>query len=99
MEEVDEAQGAVGDPPEHVDGLRAAADDERIWARAERLAGEFRRACRYGEPLSLILLDVDQFKAYNDSFGHLAGNDLLRVLARVLRPARPTCWPASAGRS
>ncbi len=50
----------------------------------ERLSEEVRRAQRYGEPLSLILLDVDQFKEYNDTFGHLAGNAVLRQLAHIL---------------
>ncbi|MGI4789011.1 MAG: diguanylate cyclase [Janthinobacterium lividum] len=51
----------------------------------QRLSEEFRRARRYGEPLSLILLDVDHFKLYNDAFGHLAGNAALVELAQVLR--------------
>ena len=64
----------------------------------QRLAEEFRRARRYGEPLSLIVLDVDGFKAYNDSFGHLAGNGVLRQLAEVLREhARETDLVARFG--
>ena len=64
----------------------------------QRLSGEFLRARRYGEPLSLIVLDVDRFKAYNDSFGHLAGNGVLRQLAEVLREhARETDLVARFG--
>jgi diguanylate cyclase (GGDEF)-like protein/PAS domain S-box-containing protein len=67
-------------------------------AFGERLAEEFRRARRYGEPLSLILLDVDHFKTYNDSFGHLAGNAALKRLAEVLREhARETDLVARFG--
>jgi diguanylate cyclase (GGDEF)-like protein/PAS domain S-box-containing protein len=51
----------------------------------ERLVEEIMRAERYKTPLSLILLDVDQFKAYNDSFGHPAGDDVLKRLADILR--------------
>lgn len=40
---------------------------------------------REGDPLSLIALDTDCFKDYNDRYGHLAGDDALRCLARVMR--------------
>ena len=39
---------------------------------------------RYGTPLSLLLLDVDHFKEYNDTFGHVAGDEVLRMLSQVL---------------
>lgn len=42
-------------------------------------------ATRYGEPLSLLILDVDLFKSLNDSFGHLAGDEALRALADIIR--------------
>lgn len=51
----------------------------------ERLREEFRRARRYEEPLSLMMLDVDHFKTYNDAFGHVKGNGALRKLAAVLQ--------------
>lgn len=40
---------------------------------------------RQGLPVSLVMLDVDRFKSYNDSFGHTAGDDALRVVGRLLR--------------
>jgi len=50
----------------------------------EVLASEWQRAQRGGQPLTLAMLDVDWFKAYNDHFGHLAGDECLRHVARVL---------------
>jgi diguanylate cyclase (GGDEF)-like protein len=50
-----------------------------------QLAREVRRAERYRRPLTLLMLDLDHFKAYNDSFGHLAGDQALRETAEVLR--------------
>jgi diguanylate cyclase (GGDEF)-like protein len=51
----------------------------------DRLTHELERASRYGEPLTLILLDVDRFKQLNDRFGHLAGNRALQELVFFLR--------------
>jgi len=51
----------------------------------EHLARELDRAARRQSPLSLLLLDVDWFKNYNDEFGHLAGDEVLRRLALLLR--------------
>ena len=50
-----------------------------------RFNSEIERAKRYGRTLSLLFLDVDDFKKFNDSYGHLVGDDLLRSLARILR--------------
>ena len=53
-------------------------------AFGQRMALEMNRAIRYGTPLSLLLLDVDCFKEYNDTFGHVAGDTVLRTLSQVL---------------
>jgi diguanylate cyclase (GGDEF)-like protein len=52
---------------------------------ASRLEEEVRRAERYGHSLSLVLVDIDHFKDYNDAHGHPAGNEVLRVIGRLLR--------------
>ena len=51
----------------------------------ERLDQEVQRSLRYGAPLSLMLLDVDKFKQYNDTFGHPAGDQVLREVAKILQ--------------
>lgn len=56
----------------------------------ERLDEELDRARRSGSALALLILDVDHFKAYNDRFGHPAGDELLRQLASVLSSQRRT---------
>lgn len=50
----------------------------------EKLDEEINRALRYGKPLSLILLDVDNFKQYNDAFGHPAGDEILKRVGALL---------------
>ncbi len=51
----------------------------------QQLGTEWARAKRNGTPLSLILLDVDCFKSYNDLYGHLAGDDCLRQIVQTLK--------------
>lgn len=53
----------------------------------ELLEQEWRRAARTGQPLALILADIDDFKAYNDHYGHLAGDECLRLVASTLATA------------
>lgn len=50
----------------------------------EALETEWRRATRTRKPLSLLIVDVDSFKAFNDRYGHLAGDDCLRRVAGML---------------
>jgi two-component system cell cycle response regulator len=54
-------------------------------ALMDRLDSELDRARRYALTLSLLMVDLDHFKAVNDSFGHLAGDEALRGVARVLQ--------------
>jgi len=48
------------------------------------LRREMERAARYGQVFSIIMIDVDHLKQYNDTYGHLGGSELLRQLARIL---------------
>jgi diguanylate cyclase (GGDEF)-like protein len=41
------------------------------------------RSARHGRIFSLVFVDIDHFKSYNDNYGHLAGDELLRHLARI----------------
>lgn len=69
------------------DGLTGIANKRKFDEEADR---EFARARRYRRPLSIIFIDVDHFKAVNDTHGHLAGDFVLKqVAARVDGLVRP----------
>ena len=69
---------------------RRAFDDELL-----RRFDEFQR---HGRPLSLVLIDIDHFKDFNDSHGHQAGDEVLRGIAGVLRHALgPWTSPLATG--
>ena len=56
------------------------------WTALQRsLETEVDRAARYGRPLAFVILDIDAFKAYNDTFGHPAGDEVIRTVADVIK--------------
>lgn len=67
-----------------LDGLTGIPNRRRF---DEALAQEWSRCQRSGLPLSLIVADVDQFKQYNDTLGHAAGDRVLQDVAAALRQA------------
>lgn len=67
-----------------IDGLTQIYNQRYL---LEFLDRELARCARYGRPLSLVLFDIDRFKAINDEFGHLGGDHTLRDLANCLKKA------------
>ncbi|MCI0623567.1 MAG: diguanylate cyclase [Acidobacteria bacterium] len=51
----------------------------------DRMSEEIERSRRHGQPVSLIMLDIDNFKHYNDTYGHLAGDEALRLTAAIIK--------------
>ena len=67
-----------------LDGLTAIANRRRF---DEFIELEWRRALRSATPLSLVMIDIDFFKAYNDTYGHQSGDDCLKLVAGALNTA------------
>ena len=72
----------------HVDGLTGVANRRHFDAH---LTAEWRRALREARPLSLLMVDVDEFKTFNDRYGHQDGDLCLQAVARCIdgRARRP----------
>jgi diguanylate cyclase (GGDEF)-like protein len=64
------------------DSLTGAAN-RRSWD--EEMNRELARADRSGAPLAIIIIDIDHFKSYNDTYGHAAGDELLKDLVTAIR--------------
>lgn len=79
-----------------LDGLTGLANRRTFDAA---LASEWRRSIRSRAPLSLLMIDVDHFKQYNDSFGHQGGDQCLTAVAQILADSvrRAGDFPARYG--
>jgi diguanylate cyclase (GGDEF)-like protein len=51
----------------------------------QRLEEEFNRSSRFGHPISLIMIDIDDFKDFNDTYGHPRGDTVLRSVSDTIR--------------
>lgn len=80
----------------YIEGLTGLANRRSL---DERLVGELRRAQRDGSSLVLLLADIDFFKRYNDHYGHPAGDECLRPVARAFHSCleRPADLAARIG--
>lgn len=81
---------------------RARTDDltalPNFRAFREKIEEEIERAKRYPEDFGVLVLDLDRFKQFNDRFGHLAGNEALKSVARVIHETvRSVDFPARYG--
>ena len=51
---------------------------------------EWARFKRYGRPLALLMIDIDQFKSVNDTYGHDVGDEVIKAVAGVLQAGKRT---------
>jgi diguanylate cyclase (GGDEF)-like protein len=68
------------------DGLTGLANRRMF---DETLQREWRRCIRLNKPMSLVMMDVDHFKQYNDLYGHQQGDDCLKAIAKKLAKSAP----------
>lgn len=86
---------------EHFEEMSIRDDLTKLYNRRhfyDRLKQEFSRSARHHEPLSLLFIDVDDFKHINDTYGHAIGDRALKTLGRLLKTAaRVSDVPARCG--
>lgn len=97
-EKLELLQSRLNEMEKEVSDSRVAIEEQRRRASHDHLTGlpnrdayqkkleeELARRHRYGSPLALVVCDVDHFKSINDTYGHLAGDKVLQLIARSLR--------------
>lgn len=97
-EKLELLQKRLNEMEQEVSDSRIAIEEQRRRASHDTLTGlpnrdayqkkleeELARRHRYGSPLALVVCDVDHFKSINDTYGHLAGDKVLQLIARSLR--------------
>lgn len=97
-EKLELLQSRLNEMEKEVSDSRVAIEEQRRRASHDHLTGlpnrdayqkkleeELARLHRYGSPLALVVCDVDHFKSINDTYGHLAGDKVLQLIARSLR--------------
>lgn len=87
---IDQSQGAIENSRHFENTLTAAHTDSltKLWNHGYfqyRLDEEILEAERSNTPLSLIMLDIDDFKKFNDAHGHIKGDKALKLISRVLK--------------
>ncbi len=81
---------------EYSETLKAQADTDTLTGLANRrnllrqLEAEIQRSRRYSKPLSLVMVDLDRFKVFNDTYGHQAGDQILRSMGTLLASSSRT---------
>ncbi len=80
----------ISERKQKADAIRRAAESDFLtglknrYAMNKKLREELSRAERYGEPLSVLFLDIDHFKRVNDLYGHDTGDEVLRGVASII---------------
>ena len=93
-EQLDAANKRLGELA-HTDQLTGLANRRRF---EQLFASEHERARRHHRPLAVLTLDIDHFKAVNDTYGHAVGDEVLKAVARsVAKTLRQTDWIARTG--
>lgn len=88
----------LGDATREIQDLRGRLEDVRMEALTDGLTGLFnrkhfdaqlrrdaRQAMEAGEPMTVVLCDIDHFKRFNDTYGHAIGDEVIKLVARTLK--------------
>lgn len=98
---VKKLRGRIDDSRREIERLSVTDELTGIYNRRyffKRLDEEFERTRRYGQTLSLIIADIDNFKSFNDRYGHQTGDAILREIAGIIKSScREIDTPARYG--